>query len=241
MSERPLICLLPGLLCDAVVWAPQVEALSALGEVQVADLWGPSSFEAMARKVLEETEDRPLAVAGHSMGARVALEMWRLAPERIQRLALLSTGFHGPRPEERGKRMGLVELAYAQGMKAVADRWLPPMMHPDKVHDVKLMADLEAMVRRATPESFEGQQIAGLERPDAADYLPQIACPTLVLVGRQDAWSPLSQHEDLARRIPDAELVVVEDAGHMVTVEQPEAVNRALVQWMRRPAKKAAA
>jgi len=239
--DQPLICLLPGLLCDRTVWEPQVRGLSGLGEVMVADLWGPSSFPAMAEKVLAETGGRPLAVAGHSMGARVALEMWRLAPERIERLALLSTGFHGPRPEERAKRMALVQLGYDQGMAAVAARWLPPMMHPDRVRDAALMAELTAMVCRATPQVFEAQQTAGLERPDAADYLPRIACPTLVLVGRQDGWSPVPQHEEMARRIPDAELVVIEDSGHMVTVEQPEAVTAALAGWLQRPAKQAAA
>jgi pimeloyl-ACP methyl ester carboxylesterase len=223
------------------VWAPQIPALSELGEVHVAELWGLRSFPDMARKVLEETGDRPLAVVGHSMGARVALEMWRLAPERIARLALLSTGFHGPRPEERAKRMALVELGQREGMAAVAARWLPPMLHPDRARGGKLMAELTAMVCRATPESFEGQQIAGLERPDATDYLARIACPTLVLVGRQDGWSPVPQHEEMARRIPDAELVVVEDSGHMVSVEQPEAVTAALLHWLQRPPRKAAA
>jgi pimeloyl-ACP methyl ester carboxylesterase len=240
-ADQPLICLLPGLLCDRTVWAPQIPALSAQGEVFVADLWGPSSFAAMADKVLAETGGRPLAIAGHSMGARVALEMWRLAPERIARLALLSTGFHGPRPEERAKRMALVDLAYRDGMKAVAARWLPPMLHPQAARDEALMAELTAMVCRATPQTFEAQQTAGLERPDAADYLPKIVCPTLVLVGRQDGWSPVPQHEEMARKIPDATLTVVEDAGHMVTVEQPQAVTAALVQWLQRPAKKAAA
>jgi len=240
-SDQPLICLLPGLLCDRTVWEPQLPALAKLGEVFVADLWGPSSFADMARKVLAETGQRRLAVAGHSMGARVALEMWRLAPERIDRLALLSTGFHGPRPEEQGKRMGLVEVGYEKGMKAVAEKWLPPMLHPDRENDAALMAALTAMVCRATPEIFEAQQTAGLQRPDAGDYLPRIACPTLVLVGRQDGWSPLSQHEEMARRIPDATLSVIEDCGHMATVERPDAVTAALVEWMQRPAKRAAA
>ena len=231
MPASPTICLLPGLLCDSTVWEPQVAELAGMGEVHVADLWGLNTFPAMAEKVLAETSG-PLAVVGHSMGARVAFEMWRLAPERIARLALLSTGFHPPGPNEEPKRMALVKLGYEQGMAAVADRWLPPMVHPDRIHDEALMAPLRAMVLRATPEIFEGQQRAGLSRPDAGPYLDKIACPTLVLVGREDGWSPLSQHEEIARRIKGAQLVVVDHSGHMVTVEQPEAVNRALVDWM---------
>lgn len=233
MPAASTICLLPGLLCDATVWAPQMAALAGRGQVRTADLWGLSSFPSMAEKVLAETSG-PLAVAGHSMGARVALEMWRLAPERIERLALLSTGFHPPGPHEEAKRMALVKVGYEQGMAAVADRWLPPMVHPDRVHDEALMAPLRAMVRRATPEIFEGQQRAGLSRPDAGPYLDRIACPTLVLVGRQDGWSPVPQHEEIARRIRGSELVIVEDAGHMVTVERPGPVNRALLDWLGR-------
>jgi len=231
MVTSPTICLLPGLLCDATVWAAQAAALAGHGRVHVGDLWGPRSFAAMAGKVLDETSGS-LAVAGHSMGARVAFEMWRLAPERIERLALLSTGFHPPGPQEEPKRMALVRLAYEQGMAAVADRWLPPMVHPDRVHDEALMAPLRAMVCRATPEIFEGQQRAGLSRPDAGPYLETIACPTLILVGRQDGWSPPAQHAEMARRIGRSELVLVEHSGHMVTVEQPEPVSRALAAWL---------
>ena len=128
--------------------------------------------------------------------------------------------------------MALVKLAYEQGMAAVAERWLPPMVHPDRIHDDALMAPLRAMVCRATPEIFEGQQRAGLTRPDAGPYLDQIACPTLVLVGREDGWSPPSQHQQIARRIKGSELVLVEHSGHMVTVERPEPVNQALVEWI---------
>lgn len=230
-SDRPLLCLLPGLLCDATVWEAQRAALSADWDIHVADLWGLSAFEAMARKVLDETSG-PLAVAGHSMGARVALEMWRLAPERIERLGLFSTGFHAAAPGEAAKRMALVELARREGMAAVAAAWLPPMVHPDRVHDAGLMAPLIAMVERATPEIFEGMQRAGLTRPDATDYLPRINCPTLVLVGRQDSWSPVPQHEEIAGRVPGATLRVIEDCGHMVTVEQPATVADLMAQWL---------
>ena len=227
----PTLCLLPGLLCDATVWEPQVAALAGKADIHAADLWGPSSFADMAVKVLDETSG-PLAVAGHSVGARVAFEMWRLAPDRIAKLALLSTGFHPPGPNEEPKRMALVKVAYEQGMAAVADRWLPPMLHPDRVHDEALMAPLRAMVCRASPEIFEAQQRAGLTRPDAGPYLDQIACPTLILCGLQDGWSPPVQHEEMARRITGSQLVLVEHSGHMVTVEQPGPVNRALIEWL---------
>ena len=234
MSKPPLLCLLPGLLCDATVWAAQRAALAGRAEIHIPDFWGLSSFEAMALKVLDETSG-PLSVAGHSMGARVAMEMWRLAPERIQRLALMNTGFHAPRPQEAASRMSLVELGRREGMAAVAAVWLPPMVHADRRHDIALMGPLTEMVCRATPDIFEGQQRAGLSRPDATGYLPRIACPTLVLCGLDDGWSPPAQHEEMARLIPDAELRLIRDCGHMSTVERPAAVTAALEEWLARP------
>ncbi len=231
MSESTTLCLLPGLLCDAAVWTSQRAALAAEAETYIPDFMGFDSFEAMARKVLDETRG-PLAAAGHSMGGRVAFEIWRLAPERLARLALLSTGFHGPHPGEGPRRMALVKVAYEQGMDAVADLWLPPMVHPDRLDDAGLMQPLRAMVRRFTPEAFEGQQRAGLNRPDATSYLPRIACPTLVLCGRQDGWSPVPQHEVMARTIPGASLRLIEDCGHMATVERPAEVTDALQAWL---------
>ena len=231
MSDSTTLCLLPGLLCDATVWAPQCAALRDSPGIYIPDFMGLDSFEAMARKVLDETRGA-LSVAGHSMGGRVAFEIWRLAPERLVRLALLDTGFHGPHPGEAPRRMALVKIAYEDGMDAVADLWLPPMVHPARLNDQALMAPLRAMVRRATPQAFEGQQRAGLNRPDATSYLPRIACPTLVVCGRQDGWSPVSQHEVMARSIPGAALRLIEHCGHMATVERPDAVTDALQAWV---------
>ena len=95
------------------------------------------------------------------------------------------------------------------------------------------MTGLYAMVERMTPEIFENQVAALLSRPDADPVLPGIRCPTLVAVGRQDAWSPLAQHEAIAAAIPGARLQVFEDCGHMSTVEAPAAVSGVLAEWMR--------
>ncbi len=235
MPSRPLLCLVPGLLCDATVWAPQREAFAGSNDIHVAELWGLDSFDAMARKTLAETSG-PLTVAGHSMGARVALEMWRLAPERIERLALMSTGVHAARPAEEGPRMALVRLAQQQGMVALVEAWLRGMVHPDRWNDEALIRPLAEMIGRATPEIFEGQQRAGLSRPDATGYLARIACPTLIACGRQDSWSPLLRHEEMARALPGSTLAVFEDCGHMATVERPEAVIQAMAHWLHLPA-----
>ncbi|HLY54121.1 MAG TPA: alpha/beta fold hydrolase, partial [Stellaceae bacterium] len=115
---RPTLLLLPGLLCDRTVWEPQIEALAATAEIIVPHFWGQDSFETMARTALEIAPPR-FAVAGHSMGGRVALEIMRLAPERVDRLAVLDTGVHPVRPEEIGPRKELVALAEREGMAAL--------------------------------------------------------------------------------------------------------------------------
>lgn len=231
-DERRTVVLVPGLLCDASVWAPQRHSLERDYDVLVPDLWGVDSIEAMAAAVLDASPEH-FALAGHSMGARVALAILDHAPERVERLALLDTGVHPRRPGEAEKRQELVDLAHTQGMAALAERWLPPMVHPQRAGDPALMRPLTEMVCRATPEIFEKQVRALLNRPDAAAVLPRIGCPTLVACGRQDGWSPLSQHEEMAVAIRNAELAVIEDSGHMSTVEAPAAVTGVLSAWLR--------
>lgn len=231
MSNRPTIVLLPGLLCDASIWAAQIEALGPHADVVVADFSQHDSIEDMARSALAMV-DGPIVAIGHSMGARAAMEMVRLAPERIERLVLIDTGIHPRREGEEASRQVLVDLAFAEGMDALAERWLPPMVHEDRVNYRTLMEPLKAMVLRATPEQHRRQIQALLNRPDARTHLSRIACPTLVMVGRQDRWSPLAQHEEIAAAIPNAELVIIEDSGHMSLVEQPEQISRALLRWL---------
>jgi pimeloyl-ACP methyl ester carboxylesterase len=230
-NERPTILLLPGLLCDASVWMAQIDALRPYAHVLVADFSQHDSLGAMARSALAMT-DGPIIAIGHSMGARVAMEMAHFAPERVKKLALIDTGIDSRREGEEAKRQVLVDLAFTEGMEALADRWLPPMLHMDRVEDQALLAPLKAMVMRATPEQHQRQIRALLNRPNLLPRLSDIACPTLVMVGRQDRWSPLAQHEEMAARIPNAELVVIEDSGHMTLLEQPEQVSRALLRWL---------
>src|SRR5918994_5960656 len=231
MARRPSIVLLPGLLCDASVFDAQVAALAPHAEVAVADFSREDSLEGMARVALA-LRDGPIVAVGHSMGARAALEAVRLSPDRIERLCLMDTGVHPKRDGEEAQRQALVDLAFAEGMGALADRWLPPMVGEARAADPAFMAPLKAMVMRASPEQHERQIRALVNRPDARPLLPTIRCPTLVMVGRQDRWSPLSQHEEIAALIPNAELVVIENSGHMAPVERPDQVSRALLRWL---------
>lgn len=229
------LVLVPGLACDEGVWT-----LLQLGAL--ADVWVPPAHEAhetigaMAEALLREAPAERFALAGHSLGGRIALEVLRRAPQRVQRLALLDTGWQ-PREQspagerERAQREELVALARSAGMRAMGERWAPGMLHPQALQG-PVHAEVLAMVARQPVERYAAQQRALLARPDATDVLAAVACPTLVLCGRQDAWSPLSQHEELARRIAGARLAVIEDSGHMAPMEQPAAVTAALAAWL---------
>lgn len=220
--------LIPGLLCDAYCWEPVLERLPA----QVADLSTQDNLTDMARDLLAQNPG-PLRVAGHSMGARVAIEMTRLAPERIEKLALLDTGIHPLKPGEPASRAEIVKFAYDHGMQALAERWLPPMVWTGNQTNAALMADLTAMVLRMDPDLHARQIKALVERPDATAAMAQITCPVLLMVGRHDQWSPVSQHEDMLALLPDAQLDIIEDAGHFAPVERPDAVADRLVPFLR--------
>lgn len=234
MKAAPLL-LLPGLLCDDSIWEPQVRALADYDPVAVPGYGDADSLVEMARRALA-LAPATFSLVGHSMGARVALELLRMAPERVERLALLDTGVHPLRPSEPESRQKLLDLGRAEGMEALVDAWLPPMVHPDRRSDAALMGPLTEMSRKGGIPRFEAQIKALLGRADVLSLLRSIRMPVLVATGRQDEWSPVAQHEEIAALIPGAELVIFEDSGHMAPVEAPDQVNAALRRWLERPA-----
>lgn len=231
MKNKPVLYLLPGLLCDETVWEHQQKALRAVADVRVPVFRGYRSFREMALMVLQDAPPR-FSVAGHSMGGRVALEIMHLFPERIDKFALMSVGVHPVQPNEPGKRMVLVNLAEKQGMEALADAWIPPMVDPARHLDRKLMRKIRKMVLRSTPDDFSGQIEAALTRADQSRYLPAIQHHVMLLCGANDSWSPLAQHKDIESQLSSAELHAIAKAGHMVTMEQPEAVSKIMLDWL---------
>ena len=223
--------LLSGLLCDETFWTDIPRRLAAVAGIQVVSFRGFSSIPDMARHVLELAPER-FAVAGHSMGGRVALEIMRLAPRRITGLALLNTGVHAVRDGEPQSRGHLLRVAHECGMSALAAEWLPPMMGSDAARAAELLPLLRAMIQRFTAEDFAGQVSAMLNRPEVLTLLPSIAVPTLLLSGSDDTWSPVSQQQSIRRRIPHATLFEIHGAGHMAPLERPDSVAVALREWL---------
>ena len=235
----PTLLLLPGLLCDDTVWQAQCIALADIADCRVPVYRTLDSIGAMAEHVLATAPLGPFALAGHSMGGRVALEVLRRAPERVLRLALLDTGFQALAggevgEKERAGRYQLLALARSQGMRAMGAQWARGMVHPERLGDA-VFEEILQMIARNTPDMFEAQIRALLGRPDATVLLPQIRCPALLLCGRDDAWSPLARHEEMHAAIFGSRLEVIEKSGHMTTMERPDAVSVALRNWLLKP------
>jgi pimeloyl-ACP methyl ester carboxylesterase len=225
------VALLSGLLCDETFWTDIPQRLSGVAETQVVSFRGFSSIPAMARHVLDIAPEY-FAVAGHSMGGRVALEIMRAAPRRVTGLALLNTGVHAVRDGEPQSRGHLLRVAFEHGMPALAAEWLPPMMGSDAARAAQLMPRLSAMIQRFTAEHYAGQVNAMLNRPEVMSVLSTVAVPTLLLSGSDDTWSPISQQQSIRRRIPHATLFEIHGAGHMAPLERPDSVAIALREWL---------
>ena len=228
----PLV-LLPGLLCDAALWEPQFSDLAGIADFFVADLTEHETMKDMAASVLRDAPWKEFALAGLSMGGYVAQEIMRQAPQRVTKLALLDTRSPPELPEETKRRQQFMKLARsARGFTPVTTRMLPLMLHESRVKDAALVKTIREMAERTGVEGYIRQQKAIIARPDFRPLLPSIKCPTLVLCGRQDRLTPLENSEEMAQAIPNAKLVVVEECGHMSTLERPQEVNRAMRSWL---------
>ena len=238
MNQQSLV-LLPGFQCDQTVWKQQIASLSDLAN-PVCMEWGPehNSLLAMAEAVLRWAPPT-FALAGHSMGGRVAFQILRLAPDRVTKVALFNTG-SAARPsgeagetEEQGRRR-LLEIARSQGMRAMGMEWLKGMIPVYRQNDTALVEEIVGMFERKSPDLFEIQMLALLGRPNATPLLPYIHCPALVLTGFDDTWSPPARHLEMAQSIPQSELVVIPKCGHMSTMERPAEVTAAMRAWLSR-------
>ena len=208
MPERTPLILLPGLLLDAALWQPQLEALADVADMAVGDLSKDDSMAGMARSVLAAAPPR-FALAGLSMGGYAALEIMRQAPERVTRLALLDTSARPDTPAQTKDRRALIGMCDRGEFKGVTPRLLPRWIHPSRVNDKALTDIVMSMTARVGRDVFVRQQTAIMGRPDSRPGLSYIQCPTLVLCGHEDQATPVEVHREMAADIPNARLVVV--------------------------------
>jgi pimeloyl-ACP methyl ester carboxylesterase len=231
-NGNPGLILVPGLLCDDRLWRPQLAALSGLADCRVADATRSGTMAGLARDLLEDCPFERFALAGLSMGGYVALEVVRQAPQRVVRLALLDTSARADAPEQSQRRREFIALAERGRFMGVTDALLPLLIHASRLGDAALVATVKAMAASVGKEAFVRQERAIMGRADSLPLLPQIRCPTLVLCGREDALTPLERHEEIAAAVPNARLEVIDECGHLSTLEQPDAVSAALARWL---------
>jgi pimeloyl-ACP methyl ester carboxylesterase len=231
VPELPHLVLLPGLVCDARMWAPQIAGLADLVTASVGDLTVADDMENLAHAVLDKVPAETFALAGLSMGGYVALEIMRQAPERVLGLALLDTSARPDTPEATQNRHAAMTRAETDFTGVLTDL-LPKLIHPDSLYDKSISDVLMQMGEDAGKEVFERQQTAIIGRIDSRPTLARIRCPTLVLCGREDVLTPVEVHEEMAARIRDSLLNLIGKCGHLSTLGRPAEVTAALQRWL---------
>ncbi|WDS35142.1 alpha/beta fold hydrolase [Pseudoxanthomonas sp.] len=228
---RPDLVLLPGLLNDADLWRAQLADLADLADCQVGDFSSVDSMRAAAGQVLD-TAPPTFALAGFSLGGYVAQEILRIAPQRVQRLALLDTSYQPDSPARAQQRRGQQAAVRRGAFHGFGETLMRAYTDPSHHGDAALMERIRAMTQRLGAEVFLRQ--SAFEREDGSAVLRAFDRPALVLVGEHDGITPPAVHEQMAALLPDATLVRVAQAGHLTPLEQPEAVSAALRAWLLR-------
>ena len=220
------LLLLPGMMCDERLWAPQIADIDI--PVQVADLTSSDELPQIAHDVLAKAPPT-FALAGLSMGGIVAFEIWRQAPGRVTHLALIDTNPYAESPARRSMRIQQIRDALDGRLRELATESLKPIYlaeaHRD---DQELLDTILDMALGLGPDVFRNQSVALMGRPDSLETLPGIACPTTVICGAEDVLCPPAYHETMADRIPGARLVILENCGHLASLERPDAVTAEL-------------
>jgi pimeloyl-ACP methyl ester carboxylesterase len=225
------LILLPGLAGDAVMWRHQVTGL-ADWQPQVSDVhMRHATIPEMAAALLARHAG-PLVLCGASMGGMVAMEAVRQAPDRVRGLALLGTSARPEDEEFRVVREKAIVLFEQGRTREVIEPNAAMAFHPRHAQDAELVASYVEFVLRAGDRQLVRQNRAVIARPDARVHLPQVRCPTLVLCGADDQLTPPDRSREIASLVPGAQLVLLPDCGHMLTMEQPDAVNAQLRRWL---------
>ena len=231
MSEPLPIVLIPGLLASARMYAAQIPQLWRAGPVLIADHTRDDSMSGIARCILRVAPAR-FALVGLSMGGYIAFELLRQAPERIAKVALLDTSARADAPEQSAMRRAQMTLASQGRLAEVVEQQFPRLVHREHRADAALRQVFTLMAEDVGAAGFVRQQTAILGRADSRPTLGSIRCPTLVLVGEGDEVTPPERAAEIAAGIPAARLSTVPQCGHMSTLEQPDEVTRALLEWL---------
>jgi pimeloyl-ACP methyl ester carboxylesterase len=225
----PLV-LLPGMMCDARLFGPQIAAFN-MRTLHFAPMLGANTVQGLAAQVLAHAPPR-FALAGLSMGGIVAMEVIAQAPERVTHLALLDTNPRAETPEAKARRGPQIVLANSGGLEQVMRNEMKPnylTQGPNRAAILDLCMD---MALSLGPKAFIDQSHALRDRPDQQEALTRITVPTLILCGRDDTLCPIERHEMMHSLIPHSTLQIIDNACHLPTLEQPDQTGAALTRWL---------
>ena len=231
------ILFIPGLLCTKAIFEAQFAAFETIAECHIADTTGSDSINEMAQAALDEMARKDItefAVLGFSMGGYVALEILRLAPERITGLALVSTSARPDTEEKQKARQALIELSKIGKFKGVTPRLLPRFFSDAALQDEAKTSIVLKMGEEIGQENFMLQQSAIMGRIDQRPHLGKITQPSVVICGTKDILTTPEESQESASLLPNAQLHLLDGIAHMSTLEAPEAVNKALLAWHQR-------
>ncbi|MCC1494631.1 alpha/beta fold hydrolase [Cognatishimia sp. F0-27] len=228
--QEPLV-LLPGMMCDGRLFAPQIAAFSHQRAVLTVPLTGSDTMEGLADAVLRLAPPQ-FALAGLSMGGIVAMEILRQAPGRVSRLALLDTNPLADPPEKAPIREAQVRAVLSGGLRSVMRDEMKPNYLTDGPNRDAILALCMQMAEDLGPQVFATQSRAIQNRPDQSATLRAVTVPTLVLCGEDDRLCPPERHRLMRDLVDGARLSIIKGAGHLPTLEQPDDTNRMLQEWL---------
>ncbi|MGX9350761.1 alpha/beta fold hydrolase [Shimia sp. W99] len=231
--QEPLV-LLPGMMCDARLFSPQINALSSDTVVTVAPITQGERVEEIASSILAALPEK-FALAGLSMGGIVAMEILRRAPQRVSRIALLDTNPLAETPATAAAYEPWIVGAKAGRLEGILGEVMRPEFLAPGTHRNAVLALVREMGLALGADVFVRQARALQRRPDQQKVLRQCKVPALILCGEHDGLTPVKRHTFMAELMPYAELRIIEAAGHLPTLEQPEATTRALREWLKQP------
>jgi 3-oxoadipate enol-lactonase len=241
-TSKDVVLLLHAFPLHSGMWSRQIQALSARHRVVAPDYRGlgktsvrpdASKMELLAqdvRALLQHLRIERAAVAGLSMGGYLAFELYRQAPALFRGVALCDTRAGADSDEGKANRERFAKSAIETGLAWVADEMIPKLLRPQP--DPAVVKEVRSLIFEGTPAGVAAAQRGMAKRPDSTETLAAISCPTLVVVGEQDQLTPAAESEKMAAAVKGAKLVKVPGAGHLSNIENPEAFNAALSEFV---------
>jgi pimeloyl-ACP methyl ester carboxylesterase len=231
MATQTLV-LVPGLGSDAAVWRRTIAALGAEYRCLVGDTLSDDTLQGMARRILAEAPPS-FALAGVSMGGMVALELMKIAPERVTQLALVDTNARPDTFRQKiYRRLANAAVGATKDFERLAQRNLGSLVHPSTTKDVR--AELAQMSARVGATTYVRQNRAVTARGDLRKVLPNVVIPTAVIVGREDQLTPVALSQEIHALTPGSMLHVIADCGHLPPIEKPEIMAALLKEFLAR-------